>query len=127
MSEVTTRLDRIAAEPKYEEVDCTECDATGIVIKERRERPRDPSSDICREFVELRNELTLRGALLDEQSNTIKRLLAENRRQREVIHRAANAIIQRMRGPSPAPTAAGGHPTQTAATGDGVHQPETAQ
>jgi hypothetical protein len=72
--------------------DCRRCDGVGIIVDEQRAAARDKDSPIYREFVELRNELSLRGALLDQQTATIRRLLEENRRLRAAVAKAARVI-----------------------------------
>jgi len=112
---------------------CFRCDGRGVLVSDEERRAADrPAGDpvwteLARSDARAMNLVT---ASRDEWKATAERLLAENKRLREVIHRAANAIVKRMRGPSPLKRSldadqAAELPSMNDRTGDGLHQQET--
>jgi len=85
---------------KGETETCQRCDGTSVVVDERRDRTR-PGGEIAAEFTMLRNLMALEIAVRDSQ---IDGLIAENRRFREAIEKAAR-IIERRSHAKPQPHA----------------------
>ncbi len=86
--EVRPCISPTATEPFMQtglEIDCPVCDGTGVVVRERRDRFTRAGGEIAAEFTELRNALAIEHAICVEQTETIRRLIDENRIQRERI------------------------------------------
>ena len=78
----------------YREV-CPRCDGTSVILSERRDKLTRPGEDIALEFTILRNDLAREHAIVVQQADHIDKLLAENRRFREAIDKAARVIERR--------------------------------
>lgn len=93
MREVPTSLDGIAAEPRWEEIDCPTCDGTGVKADERRHRERNSYDDASTRLINLitasRDEWKARAEHAERQTDC---LLVETRRLERVVHEQAKAL-----------------------------------
>jgi hypothetical protein len=75
-------------------VECPAGCAGGVVTNESRDASR-PGGEIAAEFVRLRNAVAFERAIALQNADEINRLIAENRRLREAIAKAARVIVSR--------------------------------
>ena len=90
-------INRVGSTSQMEQPDewtetCERCDATGVIVDERREFERESGSPLVDAFRVVRAELALAHATIAHQDQQIDALLSENRRLREAVAKAARFI-----------------------------------